>query len=85
MKLKIRKTGFNAPIACSQASAWGLYIFNALVFGIQVIPYYDSAGQYILISIFIVSLGSVAVLMVLVTISDPTDPICIKYLSSKDS
>lgn len=84
MVIKVRKNGIQCPWSTHQILSWFSYIFSVLVFYLQISPSYSFYTRIGINLAIALTLGLIAWYLMMLTISDPSDPLVIAYLTSKD-
>lgn len=79
-----RKSGLQLPLSPHQIVSWLVFVYNLLVFFIQIFPSYSMMHKVVLGLAIGVSLGIIILFLGLLTGSNPSDPLVQAYLESED-
>ncbi|OMJ79825.1 hypothetical protein SteCoe_20076 [Stentor coeruleus] len=85
MAIRVRKNGIQCPWSIYQILSWFSYIFSILVFYLQISPCYTFYTRISINLAITLSLCLVIWYLIILTISDPSDPLVIAYLTTNDS
>jgi hypothetical protein len=79
-----RKSGFECPWSLHQVLSWVCYLFEVFVFFIQIFPDFKPVSRYIITIVDMGSLVVVFIVMLILTKSDPSDPLVSSFIKSAD-
>ncbi|OMJ66438.1 hypothetical protein SteCoe_36706 [Stentor coeruleus] len=84
MAIRIRKNGIQCPWSTYQILSWLSYIFSVLVFYLQISPCYTFYTRISINLAIALTLCLIIWYLIMLTISDPSDPLVTAYMTSKD-